>query len=94
MQTYVFYFLNIAKNSQIVLKFLFIYIACACDKLGSINDAKCDPYTDESKNLIAGRCHCKPLVVGDRCESCKDGYFNLTKENSEGCQRKYKYKFL
>ena len=30
------------------------------------------------------------MVEGARCEKCKNGYFNLTKENSEGCERKFK----
>ena len=57
-----------------------------CDVSGSLNDAKCDQYTDEAKGFVAGRCHCKPLVEGSRCERCQNGYFNLTKENPEGCE--------
>ena len=63
-----------------------------CDKSGSVNDAKCDPVTDPSLGLIAGRCHCKPLVEGQRCDRCQNGYFNLTAENPDGCERK-KYFF-
>lgn len=63
-----------------------------CDKSGSLNDAKCDPVTDVEQGLIAGRCHCKELVEGDNCEKCKNGYFNLTKENPIGCERNLKLK--
>ncbi|CAF0857038.1 unnamed protein product [Brachionus calyciflorus] len=60
---------------------------CQCDKTGTVNgDIKCDPYTDETQGLVAGRCHCKPLVEGENCDRCKNGYFNLTLENPEGCE--------
>ena len=61
-----------------------------CSKDGSLNDAKCDPYTDESADLIAGRCRCKTLVEGERCDRCKNGFFNLSLENPEGCECNYK----
>jgi len=58
-----------------------------CDKMGSVNEGKCDPYTSEEEGLVAGKCHCKPLVEGLRCDRCQNGYFNLTSENPEGCER-------
>ncbi len=57
-----------------------------CDPAGSLNNAKCDPYEDKEAGLIAGQCHCKPLVEGQNCDRCKNGYFNLTAENPDGCQ--------
>jgi laminin, beta 1 len=62
-------------------------IACMCDKMGSVNEGKCDPYTSEEEGLVAGKCHCKSLVEGLRCDRCQNGYFNLTSENPEGCER-------
>lgn len=59
---------------------------CMCDLSGSLNDAKCDPYQDEENGLVAGQCHCKPLVEGQNCDRCKNGYFNLTTENPNGCE--------
>lgn len=59
---------------------------CKCDKLGSTNNGQCDPYTSEEEKLVAGRCHCKSLVEGLRCDRCQNGYFNLTLENPDGCE--------
>ena len=61
-------------------------IACMCDISGSLNNAKCDPHTDKEAGLIAGQCHCKSLVEGQNCDRCKNGFFNLTTENPDGCQ--------
>ena len=52
-----------------------------------MNAGKCDPYTSEEEGLVAGRCHCKSLVEGLRCDRCQNGYFNLTSENPDGCER-------
>jgi hypothetical protein len=60
--------------------------ACMCDRTGSLNSAKCDPYEDKSAGLVAGQCHCKSLVEGQNCDRCMNGYFNLTEENPDGCQ--------
>lgn len=35
-------------------------------------------------------CECKENVEGHICDQCKPGYFDLTKENPEGCKRKLK----
>lgn len=42
--------------------------------------------TDEEEDLIAGQCHCKSNVDGARCDRCKNGFWNFTLENPEGCQ--------
>ncbi len=67
---------------------------CLCSKDGTTNDAKCDPYTDAEQGLIAGRCHCKPLVEGPHCDQCKNGYFNLKADNPDGCERNLNVGFL
>nr|CAI5866249.1 unnamed protein product [Callosobruchus analis] len=36
--------------------------------------------------LAAGSCHCKVNVEGRRCDVCKNGYWNFTDANPEGCQ--------
>ena len=36
--------------------------------------------------MVAGQCHCKLYVDGARCDRCKNGYWNFTTENTEGCQ--------
>ena len=59
---------------------------CDCDPQGTLDNGVCDPFADELENMVAGRCHCKKLTEGDRCDRCMSGYGNLTKENNEGCQ--------
>uniref|UniRef100_A0AAY4CKF9 Laminin subunit beta 4 n=1 Tax=Denticeps clupeoides TaxID=299321 RepID=A0AAY4CKF9_9TELE len=53
-------------------------ISCNCDPVGSLNDGVCDAFT--------GRCICKANVEGDRCDSCKYGYYGLRQEDPDGCQ--------
>ncbi|KRX40478.1 Laminin subunit beta-1 [Trichinella murrelli] len=59
--------------------------ACECDLRGSLNQGICESETDSERNLISGRCHCKVHVVGDHCDACKNGYWNLDQDNPEGC---------
>ena len=33
-----------------------------------------------------GDCYCKANVMGQQCDMCMPGYYNLTAENPEGCQ--------
>ena len=53
--------------------FLF-WIGCTCNAEGSENTA-CD---------TAGKCTCKPNVVGNDCDKCAEGYFGFP-----DCQGKY-----
>lgn len=41
-----------------------------------------------SLNRRAGQCICKENVGGQRCDRCKNGYFNLQQDNQLGCERK------
>ncbi|KRX90388.1 Laminin subunit beta-1 [Trichinella pseudospiralis] len=59
--------------------------ACECDLRGSLNQGICESETDPERNLISGRCHCKVHVVGDHCDACKNGYWNLDQDNPDGC---------
>lgn len=36
--------------------------------------------------MEAGSCHCKTNVEGLRCDLCKNGYWNFTDTNPDGCQ--------
>ena len=71
----------------------FIYFvsltACDCDPSGSLFGGRCDGHSDEANGLLAGRCHCKAQVEGKRCDTCKDGYYNLDESNEQGCQGQY-----
>ena len=49
-------------------------LACMCHPLGS-SSASCDSVT--------GVCSCQDNVMGDKCDACRPGYFNLS---SGGCQ--------
>lgn len=42
--------------------------------------------SDPDSGLEAGSCHCKSNVKGRRCDTCKDGYWNLDDQNPDGCQ--------
>lgn len=37
----------------------------------------------------SGQCLCKPSVGSRRCESCKDGSYNLSGDNLFGCSGVY-----
>ncbi|XP_055695879.1 laminin subunit beta-1 [Lutzomyia longipalpis] len=59
---------------------------CDCDPHGSVDDGICDSVTDPEYNIEAGACHCKVNVKGRRCDSCKDGFWNLNPDNPMGCE--------
>ncbi|KAL1456234.1 hypothetical protein WDU94_000979 [Cyamophila willieti] len=63
-----------------------VCLPCDCDPAGSLDDAICDPYTDESHNLVSGKCHCKSNVGGRRCDACKDGFWNFNETDPNGCE--------
>lgn len=60
-------------------------IACDCDPTGSLDEGICDSRTDEANGLVSGQCHCKENVDGRRCDTCKNGFWNLTDINPSGC---------
>lgn len=51
------------------------FLACQCNKIGSISN-DCD--------VESGQCKCLSSFGGERCEHCKDGYYNYPK-----CQCKF-----
>jgi hypothetical protein len=58
----------------------------ACDVRGSANTTTTvDSY---SGSLINETCKCKNFVKGEFCNECKEGYWNLTQINPNGCQSK------
>ncbi|KAK2718943.1 laminin subunit beta-1-like [Artemia franciscana] len=63
-----------------------ICAACNCDMRGSLDEGICDSYTDVRNGLDAGQCHCKRHVEGRQCDRCKNGFWNFTSENPDGCQ--------
>jgi len=63
-----------------------MYRKCDCDPIGTYDDGLCDPYTNPDDGMVAGRCRCRKFTDGSRCEKCKNGYWNFTAENPDGCQ--------
>ncbi|NXO34725.1 LAMB2 protein, partial [Locustella ochotensis] len=61
--------------------------ACDCDPEGSLDGGLCDSADDPARGLIAGQCRCKEHVAGPRCDRCKLGFFGLSRDNPQGCQR-------
>ena len=53
-----------------------LYIGCTCNAEGS-ETAACD---------TAGKCTCKPNVVGADCDKCAEGYFGFP-----DCQGKFSH---
>ncbi|XP_062312043.1 usherin-like, partial [Osmerus eperlanus] len=53
-------------------------VQCNCDPVGSV-DAKCHP--------DSGRCVCKALVTGERCDSCVSGASHMDPNNYLGCSK-------
>ena len=82
------YALQINENYQMCHFCIFYFAECDCDPDGTIDEGECDGYTDEEDGMIAGQCHCKTYVDGQRCDRCKNGYWNFTAENPDGCQGK------
>ncbi|RUS87348.1 hypothetical protein EGW08_004890, partial [Elysia chlorotica] len=54
-------------------------LTCDCDSRGTLPNTFCDPNTQQ--------CQCKNNVQGLRCSTCRDGYFNLDRDNQEGCMK-------
>ncbi|XP_035245264.1 laminin subunit beta-2-like [Anguilla anguilla] len=61
-------------------------VLCDCDPAGSLKEGSCDSHTELALGMIAGQCRCKPNVRGDRCDSCKHGFFGLSSTDPQGCQ--------
>lgn len=63
--------------------------ACDCDPDGSQNGGMCDSHLDLSLGMLGGQCRCKVNVEGPRCDKCKIGFFGLSADNPQGCEREY-----
>ena len=72
---------------SVVFSFGISLAACNCDPVGSEHNGECESHTDPQSGLVAGRCICKHYVEGDRCDTCRNGYWNRQAGNPEGCER-------
>uniref|UniRef100_A0A4W3JY45 Laminin subunit beta-2-like n=1 Tax=Callorhinchus milii TaxID=7868 RepID=A0A4W3JY45_CALMI len=61
-------------------------IPCDCDPVGSLEGGICDTDTDLNFGMIGGQCRCKENVRGTRCDSCKEGFYGLSRNDPQGCQ--------
>ncbi|XP_040262981.1 laminin subunit beta-2-like [Bufo bufo] len=61
-------------------------IPCDCDPVGSSDGGVCDSHTNVNLGMIAGQCRCKENVKGERCDSCKENFYGLSRNDPEGCQ--------
>lgn len=52
---------------------------CGCDPAGTAGSSACDS---------SGQCNCKANVEGLQCTECREGSWNLTADNVQGCQGK------
>lgn len=63
----------------------YVCLQCECDKAGSVNDGICEGEEDPERGLVAGKCYCKNNVDGPRCDRCKNGFWNLSATDPDGC---------
>ncbi|XP_063282783.1 laminin subunit beta-4-like [Pelobates fuscus] len=63
-----------------------VCIPCDCDPVGSLDGGVCDSHTNVNLGMIAGQCRCKENVKGKRCDSCKENFYGLSRNDPFGCQ--------
>ena len=54
--------------------------------MGGVSGGECEGKNDPAAGLLAGRCICKTNVQGQRCDSCKPGFWNLRRDDPDGCK--------
>ena len=59
--------------------------SCECDFAGTKSET-CDPITKRCQcDDDGGKCQCKANVIGQKCDSCKNGTFGIQEDNPNGC---------
>ncbi|KAI5640968.1 laminin EGF domain-containing protein [Phthorimaea operculella] len=53
---------------------------CECHEAGTIESPEGPPLCDS----LTGYCSCRPHVIGENCDKCEDGYYNIN--SGEGCK--------
>ena len=78
---------NLLFISQIIWFLTYAwFLFQACDVRGSANTTT--TVDSNSGSLKNETCKCKNFVKGEFCNECKEGYWNLTQINPDGCQSK------
>ena len=57
---------------------------CDCDPEGITNNGVCQ-MADNMDGTDSGQCSCKPLTTGRRCDQCVSGFYNISRDNPDGC---------
>ncbi|KAI3379666.1 hypothetical protein SNEBB_003228 [Seison nebaliae] len=57
---------------------------CRCYIAGTISSI-C--YSEPAPNIVSGSCRCKTNVVGENCDKCATGFYQLSADNPNGCHR-------
>ncbi|NXL39218.1 LAMC2 protein, partial [Glaucidium brasilianum] len=55
-----------------------------CQRSGQSLQCECDP-AGSVGGCLSGRCVCKASTTGERCERCKQSFYNLDARNPAGC---------
>nr|XP_009670977.1 PREDICTED: laminin subunit gamma-2 [Struthio camelus australis] len=55
-----------------------------CQRNGQSPQCECDP-AGSTGDCISGRCVCKASVTGERCDRCRQNFYNLDARNPAGC---------
>ncbi|CAN0294827.1 unnamed protein product [Bubo scandiacus] len=55
-----------------------------CQRSGQSLQCECDP-AGSTGGCLSGRCVCKASTTGERCERCKQSFYNLDARNPAGC---------
>ncbi|KAF7241286.1 Laminin subunit gamma-2 [Varanus komodoensis] len=63
---------------------------CSAVAHTQLSRCDCNP-AGSTGQCVSRRCVCKAAAAGDRCDSCKQGYYNLDAGNPEGCSRCFCY---
>ena len=71
------------------IHFVLLFLACNCDSVGGVSGGECEGKNEPEAGLLAGRCICKTNVEGQRCDRCKPGFWNLRRDDPDGCKGTY-----
>ncbi|KAK3867232.1 hypothetical protein Pcinc_027289 [Petrolisthes cinctipes] len=57
----------------------------SCVRRRDSQNCNCDPRGQIGPCSESGECQCKANVFGDSCDTCRPGFFRLTRGNPDGC---------